>query len=259
MEVASALGGRLARLIGPLTRADRIARSNMERLLPPEAIDEAIAAAWENVGRTFFEYPHLRTIIAEGRIEVVGAEHLQAARDAGQGGVVASGHYSNWEILPLMAHSVGIDLTAMQRPPNNPYVKEILQRCRPSERVRYLAKGREGTRATFEVMRSGGFFGFLMDQRFVRGVKVDFMGSETSVAPTVGLLAQKYNRPIFLARCERLPNVRFRVTVMPPMIADYSLPSAEFQATVAQVAMHTMESWIREQPGQWFWMHRLWR
>ncbi len=259
VEGASALGGGLARLIGPLTRADRIARSNLARLLPAAQIPAVIDGVWDNIGRTLFEYPHLRRIIAEGRIEVVGVEYLQAAKAAGRGGLIASGHFANWEILPLMAADVGIDLTVMQRPPNNPHVQAVVNQCRPNERVTYVEKGRNGSRATFETLEKGGFFGFLMDQRFVRGVKVTFLNSDTWVAPTVGSLAHKFACPIFLCRCERTGPVRFRVTIEPPLAVDYTQSREAFQQHVAQMSMTMMEGWIKQRPSQWFWMHRLWR
>lgn len=260
VDTASAIGGRLARLIGPRTRADRIARQNIARLgLSQETVDWAINAAWDNVGRTFFEYPHLRTIIRENRVELRGREHLINALNAGKGGLLVAGHFSNWEVLPLMAIAGGIRLTAMQRPPNNPFVRDVLARCRPAELVDYIEKGRDGTRITFDVLRNGGFFGFLMDQRYERGIEVNFLDSTIAVAPTVGSLAHKFRCPVLMAQAERLGGVHFRVTVSPPMEVDYDQDRETFQRTVAQKAMSVVEGWIRERPEQWFWMHRLWR
>src|SRR5690242_2935828 len=83
LEVASKFGGWLARTVGPKIPVTRRARRNMARALPElddAAREKAIAEMWENLGRTFAEYPHLDKIwgLKPGaRIEVVGLDRAE--------------------------------------------------------------------------------------------------------------------------------------------------------------------------------------
>src|SRR5579864_313113 len=81
LDAASAVGGFLARTIGPRLGLSRRALKNLRRALPELGEDEArrvIAGMWDNLGRVIAEYAHLgqyRIYAADGRIEMVGAEH----------------------------------------------------------------------------------------------------------------------------------------------------------------------------------------
>ena len=41
-----------------------------------------------------------------------------------------SAHLGNWEIMPILAHQLGLDGAAVVRPPNNPYVADWVARQR---------------------------------------------------------------------------------------------------------------------------------
>src|SRR5919197_1021102 len=65
LDWASAIGGRLARAIGPRLGISKRARINLGRAFPElsEAeIERIIAGMWDNLGRVAAEYPHLSKI-----------------------------------------------------------------------------------------------------------------------------------------------------------------------------------------------------
>src|SRR5882762_4884546 len=56
------LFGRIARLIGPIMREQRISRANLTAAFPeksPEEIDAILASVWDNLGRVGAEFAHL--------------------------------------------------------------------------------------------------------------------------------------------------------------------------------------------------------
>src|SRR6185436_12853774 len=91
LEVASKFGGWIARTFGPKIPVTRRAQRNMARALPEldeAARERAIADMWENLGRTFAEYPHLEKIwgLKPGaRVEVIGLDRAEAAFAKGKG------------------------------------------------------------------------------------------------------------------------------------------------------------------------------
>ena len=70
LDRASALGGALARRIGPSLGISVIARRNLKRAFPglPEIeIEQIVGGMWDNLGRVAAEYPHLREIRVSSR------------------------------------------------------------------------------------------------------------------------------------------------------------------------------------------------
>src|SRR6202043_3133492 len=64
-DCASALGGALARRIGPFLGVSKHARRNISRAFPELSeteIARVVAGMWDNLGRLAAEYPHLRKI-----------------------------------------------------------------------------------------------------------------------------------------------------------------------------------------------------
>ena len=89
LDSASALGGWIGRTVGPRLAASRKVLRNLALALPETSEAERrvlLRGVWDNVARTFAEYPHLPTLIRDydSRVELVGAEHLRAlAADPG--------------------------------------------------------------------------------------------------------------------------------------------------------------------------------
>ena len=74
-DCASALGGVLARRIGPFLGVSKRARRNISRAFPELSeteIARIVASMWDNLGRDTAEYPHLQKICVfepGGRVE----------------------------------------------------------------------------------------------------------------------------------------------------------------------------------------------
>src|SRR3954470_13980312 len=136
LDCASALGGALARRIGPFLGVSKHARRNISRALPELSeteIARVVAGMWDNLGRVAAEYPHLRNIrVFEpgGRVETSGLEHLAAAITAGKPAIIFGGHLGNWEIAALAAGQRGIDVAQIYRAANNPLVDRMVGRLR---------------------------------------------------------------------------------------------------------------------------------
>ena len=140
-DCASALGGALARRIGPSLGVSRHARRNISRAFPefPETeIARVVAGMWDNLGRVVAEYPHLRKICVfepGGPVETHGFEHVDRAVGAGRRMIFFSGHIANWEIGMLAGVQYGISVAQIYRAANNLLMDRMIapaaQRSRP--------------------------------------------------------------------------------------------------------------------------------
>lgn len=264
LDRASALGGWIGRVIGPRLKITDRARRNMSRALPDlsETVRRTlIGDMWEHLGRVIAEYPHLgsfRLYDGDDRVEVVGADHVDRLRDDGIGGLFISGHIGNWEIASLGATQRGMPLVHIYRAANNPWVDRLIERCRQPVGGRHYPKSGRGARNLLSALKDGEHLGMLVDQKYNEGIPVPFFGRDAMTAPTLAEFALRFGVPVVPARVERLTGARFRLTVLPPLeIPDTGDRAADVRAIMTQVNA-LFESWIRERPEQWLWLHRRW-
>ena len=265
LDWASALGGALARMIGPRLGISKRARLNLKTAMPElgdAAIEAIVRGMWDNLGRVVFEYPHLSKItifppeLSDGRVEVRGIEHIEAARVADQRLILVSAHFGNWEIAPLAATQYGLDVALIYRAANNPMVDAMMRSLRP--RGIFIPKGAVASRQAFATLRRGGHLALLADQKMNDGIAVPFFGRDAMTAPALAMLAMRFDCDVLPVRVERLSGARFRLTVYPrlplPKTGDREADTLALMTAVN----HTLEGWIRERPDQWFWLHRRW-
>ncbi len=264
IDRASAVGGWLGRTIGPRLGVTRTAERNLRRAFPER--DEAEIAAivrgmWDNLGRVAAEYVHLGEIQVygdDGRVEVVGVEHVDRLREDGAGGIFFGAHLGNWEITALGAIQNGLPLSLIYRAANNPIVERLLQKIRAPLGGVHYPKGAEGAKELIATLRRDDHLAMLVDQKLNDGIAVPFFGRDAMTAPALAQLALKFRCPIVPARCERLGGARFRLTAYPPMtLPDTGDRHADVAETMRRVNA-LLEEWIRARPEQWLWLHRRW-
>jgi KDO2-lipid IV(A) lauroyltransferase len=264
------LGGWIARHIGPLLPVHRVALGNLRAAFPDKAENEIKALAreaWDNLGRTGGEYPHLKVLFdyddanpdPNGRVEVEGIEHFIALRDDARPGIIFSAHLGNWELPAICAARYGLDATAVFRAPNDPAIAEVVHKVR-SQTMGGLAAARQGAAFAMQaVLERGGHLGMLIDQHFTRGVRVDFFGRPAVTNPILGKFARNFDCPVHGVRVIRLPGHRFRLELTPPIVLPRDDKGEIDVAGAMQAMTSVVEGWVREHPGQWLWMHRRWR
>ncbi|MBN4096549.1 MULTISPECIES: lipid A biosynthesis lauroyl acyltransferase [Methylobacterium] len=266
---STALGAALLRTLGPLLPAHRTAMANLRAAFPDmsEAERKRIALeAWDNLGRTGAEYAHLDSLFdydpaATGdlRTEVAGIEHFYALRDDGRPGLIFSAHLANWELPAICAARFGLDATAVFRPPNNPAAARLVQEVRRRTMGGLAASTPGAVFAMRDVVETGGHLGQLIDQHFTRGVVVEFLGRPCLANPLLAKLARHYDCPVHGVRVVRLPEGRFRLELTPPLDLPRAADGTIDVAGAMQAMTAVVEGWVRENPGQWLWMHRRWR
>jgi KDO2-lipid IV(A) lauroyltransferase len=263
LDWASAIGGALARTIGPRLGISKRARLNLSRAFPELSraeITEIIAGMWDNLGRVAAEYPHLheiRVFEPRGPVETHGLEHIDRAVAAGRRMIIFSGHIANWEIGMLAAVQYGAEVAQIYRAANNPLVDRMIIRFR-SIGGELIPKGMVAARRAIAVLRRGAHLTMLADQKMNDGIPVPFFGRPAMTATALAALALRFDCDVLPARVERLGGARFRLTVFPPL----PLPrSGDHHADVAALMTRvnqTLEEWIRDRPEEWFWVHRRW-
>ena len=264
LDRASRLGGWIGRNIFPLLPPDRIARANLAAAFPEKSLDERNeirGIMWDNLGRVVGEYPHLGRFSPKGEDPRIGYSFppgMTAESLKHQPLIFLSAHLGNWEMMPIIAEQMGFDGAAVVRPPNNPYVADwVARQRRINGPATFIAK-HNAARPMLAQLRSDKSLCMLVDQKLREGIAVPFFGRDAMTTPAPAALALKFGAQIVITSNRRLPGARFHVTVHE--VIDF-IPSGDdtkdIQELTAAVTAR-IERIIREDPGQWLWIHNRW-
>lgn len=263
LEAASNFGGWALKTLGPLTGTHRTVLRNLRIAFPQMAEDDRrrlALAQWEQTGRTFAETGIMdRLTPASGRIDVVGAERLEAIRASGKPVVFVSGHMANIETMAAVLVDSGIPVQVTYRAANNPYVDAQIRAARARYGVKLFApKGGDGARELLAGLARGESVALMNDQKFSEGPEVVFFGQPVNAAPGPSRLALRFGTVLQPMSVVRLPGVRFRVTAHPPIeVTDTGDRQADIARGVQAVTTFVEER-VREHPVDWFWVHKRW-
>ncbi len=261
----SAMGGKLVEWIGPLTSKKHIARKGLETAFPDKSkseIDALIKAQWNNVGRTFAEFPFLHKLDASGesaRIKIIGKEKLLALKDSDTPAVLISGHFANWEVMAMVFSQLGVNVQVTYRQINNPHIDRRVREERGAYGIQLMVpkSGAKGAKQLLEALGKNESVAILNDQKFNQGIAVPFFGVDAMTAPGATRLAITKKVPIIPMSTVR-DKANFTVTVHDPLPIAQVGDKAENIAATVKTINEFMEDRIRENPDQWFWVHRRW-
>jgi KDO2-lipid IV(A) lauroyltransferase len=268
---ASALGAIIFGTVGPLIGTSKRARRNLARAFPdwtPARIEETVRAMWQNLGRTAFELPHLKTLApyqAESPIDVVGAERLNELSVCGRPVIFFSGHMGNWELstMAIRWHPAYADtedkVCLVYRAMNNPLTDAVVLAYRQQFETRNaFAKGASGARQIIDFLKRKGAICLLIDQKMNDGIPVEFFGRPAWTAPAAAQFVLKYNAVLMPVSNVRLEGARFRITFHEPIEFEASGDRLADTTAIMRKCNAFLETCITQHPAQWFWVHRRW-
>jgi KDO2-lipid IV(A) lauroyltransferase len=263
--------GRIAGLIGPKLREQRIGRANLTAAFPektPQEIDAILAGVWDNLGRVGAEFAHIDRIwdfdearFNQGRTLLSQRTHelFHELRLDGKPALIFASHLANWEMPALAAVAHGLDTAILYRRPNIASADRIIGEMRQAKMGTLIPAGRDAPLRLAEALQRGQHVAMLVDQYLTGGVEVTFFGRKTRANPMLARLLRQVECPVHGVRIIRLPDHRFRaeLTEEIPPVRDES-GRIDIQGTT-QAITSVVEGWIREYPEQWLWLHRRWR
>jgi KDO2-lipid IV(A) lauroyltransferase len=259
VDAASALGGLIGRGIGPLLPVSRRARENLRRFLPEADEDQVIRDMWDNLGRTVGEFPHGDLISADPvRMQFMGFEQLLPLQGGKTPALFYSGHIGNWELSYAINLRAGLRVHPVYRNPDNPYLRWLFVSRSRSVDFEMIPKGPVGARLTVKRLARGEMVCMFLDQKMNDGIAVPFFGAPAMTASAFATLALKYQCPVVPFRIVRLNGAHFRCDVLPAIRFERSGDQAEDERRAMIEVNRQLESWIRENPAQWLWLHRRW-
>ncbi len=177
-----------------------------------------------------------------------------------KGMLMVAAHYANFEIMGYMLGLFGYNIYSIARPFDNPFLNRYLYGVREHAGQHIIDK-KGASRLMDQIISEGATLCFIADQDAGRkGVFVDFFGRKASTYKSIALVAMTYNLPIGVGYSRRVGNRFFfeigvNRIIMPEEWADKDDPLTWITAEYTQA----IESFIREDPTQYWWLHRRWK
>jgi KDO2-lipid IV(A) lauroyltransferase len=192
-------------------------------------------------------------------VEFVGAEHIEAARRAGKGALIVTGHFGFWE-LHALAHGLKLGpMAVVARALDNPLLDRTLIDLRSST-GNIVIDRKGGLRRIMRALNANQAVAVLIDQHILTAdaVKVDFLGRPAATTSAVAVLALRTGAAVIPAFSLPLNDGRYRLIYEKPL----ELPSSESPDAVRDLTQRctkVLEKYVRAHPERWLWMHRRWR
>lgn len=257
--------GRLFFLVSPRHRG--IARRNVaaalgDRLAPAEQ-ERVARACFAHLGRIVADATHFPEHLRRPTDEVAvyeGVEHLQAAAALGRGVLVFSGHFGHWEMIAFLQHRLGLPMTMVVSPLENPLYDRFIARLRGLGGNRILAK-RHAARPILKALAHREAIAILIDQnvRGEGGLFIDFFGRAASSTPALATLALRSGAPIVPVFSWFLPDGRLMISYRPALEPRRHGSIEEDVRDLMVRSTALLEEEIRRRPDHWLWMHDRWR
>ena len=263
VDRASALGAWIVGTFGPLVGASERSLRNLRLIYPqmPEKLRRQIAKdVWREVGSTAAEYAHLEEITdpKSKRVRYEGLENIKSYIDSGQPVIVASGHFSNFEVMQIIMARMFKKATSVVRKPNNEIIEEEIERLRSIGGGRRINKGPATAKALVQALEDGDSLAILVDQKLTKGLKARFLGHPAMTPTAAAAFAFRLKRPLFTVHLRRTKGANFVLRVDGPIQAN---PDASRDSEIARLTQEINDrlgEYIHAYPSSWFWLHRRW-
>tara|TARA_B100002051_G_scaffold268485_1_gene298434 strand:- start:38 stop:895 length:858 start_codon:yes stop_codon:yes gene_type:complete len=259
-KASSNLGSFIGQFIGPIFRSKQSIVKNLEKAKINEFnLNQIATKVLGNYGRIFGEYVHLEKFKNDKLkkfISIDGYEHLEGIKKNRSKAVFISGHFNNFELMAMQIEKAGIDLAAIYRPLNNPYLNKTMEKIRKTQICKkQIKKGRSGTREIIKNLNKGTSIALMIDQRVREGEKVPFFNNLASTTTIPAQLIKKYNCELVPIYIERKKKYFFKIYVSKPI----KIKSTKTIKEITLYLNNILEKMILKNIDQWIWTHNRWK
>jgi len=264
--------GAFMRKVGPLFKEHRLGREQLRAAFPEKSdaeIERILGGVWDNLGRIAIEFAHLDEFSVEGfgkpTPDIItyppeSKERHDRMVATGKAAIGFAAHLANWELPGVGARLIGVKSAVLYRRPNIDAIDDVIVKLREPLMGELIATGLDAPVRLARLLQSGVHVGMLADQHYTRGVEVVFFGRRCLANPLVAMLARQTELPIYGMRVVRKPdgNSFWGEVFGPVEPARDADGRIEIRGTT-QAITTVIESWVRQYPEQWLWLHRRWR
>ena len=253
------MGRLVARVIAPIAGYRTRAEANLTHVwpdMPAETVRRIADAVADNAGRTMIEnygVAELRARMADAPLGGAGLAAVEEARATGRPVLFVTGHYGNFEAPRAALVARGYQIGGLYRPMSNPFFNAHYARNMHALSGPVFEQGRRGTMGLIRHIREGGMAVLLFDVYDSAGATFDFLGQPAPTLTSAAEIALKTGALLVPFFGIRGPDgVQFTCVFEAPIEHSDAL-------TMTQEMSRRLEARIKDDPTQWFWIHRRWK
>ena len=259
---ASNLGSIIGKKIGPLFRSNTKIQNNLRNSnigKNHEDRESIIDNMWSNYGRILSEYVYLKNFRKNNLnqfIEIEGLNYLNEVKNNNEQAVFISGHFNNFELMAMEIEKAGINLCAIYRPLNNPFLNIIMENIRKNYICKnQIKKGKSGTRDLLNLFKKNFSVALMIDQRVSEGEDTNLFNRFAKTTTIPSQLVKKYGCSVIPVYIERIRNYHFKLYFKKPLKFDDNLSHQQITLELNKI----LEKMILKNPDQWIWSHDRWK
>jgi len=187
-------------------------------------------------------------------------EKLKQLYDLGNGVILLSAHFGNWEYGALsIALNIEKKIFVVAKAQRNTQVNNWIDKQREKCGNEVIPLG-ISIRNVYSALKEKKIVALVADQRGpAESIKLEFFGRKTSVYTGPAVLSLKTNSPIIYGLTIRQKDLSYKAVFKE--ISRENLPdnNDEKVKVLSERILIYLENVIREYPEQWFWMHKRWK
>jgi KDO2-lipid IV(A) lauroyltransferase len=211
-----------------------------------------------NFGRLIAELANIRAFkdgSGSGRLIAFGA--LGYPFQLRKRAVFVTGHFGNWELLPILLTEKGIPLTIVHTPFGHAVIDRLLMSFRRHTGATYVEKA-NALRTCMATLQRDESIALLVDQRVEAGLSVEFFGRPTTFTRFPARMAVRFTCPIIVVEPIRIGTGAFNVVFHEPIFPRTNL-GAQAEHDLTQRMAKVIEGFIWSHPDQWFCNKTRWK
>ena len=248
------LGRTMSRMASERQRTQ--VRRNLQRVVPdasPSELRDLVRDAYVSYARYWLDSFRLHTMEGEAVVAAAATEglhHIDALRDSGEGGILATGHLGSWDVGAFFTsqRDWGLVVVAEVVEPRRLFERFVELRQHAGIDVIPLVRGGDMIDQLEQRIAEQGQVATLLADRDLtkKGPIVEFFGEPCRLPPGTAALARRTGRPVCAGAFFTQGDNGFFGAVHEPFRVDHL---DVHDGT--QVVAHQLERLIRRAPEQW--------
>ena len=194
-------------------------------------------------------------------VHQTGMEHIDRALEQGKGCIVVASHVGSIDLMgysqAILGYPMNVVVKDIHWKPAQDYIRAVRRRTGVS-----LIAPRNSKDVIRQALADNKIVALIVDQHMAKhqSIVCELFGMLASVSPAPARFAFETGAPVVTAVMYRRGNSRhFDMTVEP---FEMERPYGELDADIRHNTERLnaiIEGWIREDPGQWLWLHKRWK
>ncbi len=221
--------------------------------------------AGKNIVRIFLEVFHANDSCRakiKDNIDIQGEKFLSSALGKGKGVIIASAHLGNFMLMGMKLAEKGYPFNIVVKFPQNFLPVEMLRQLQKKHQQKIIPAVPRSTcvRTILQCLKRNQIVCIVADENKLKnGIFVDFFGHLAATAPGLAFLSLKTGASILPGFMVRQCNNRYKIIINPPLKFPISGNRDNDIFSITSGFTKVIESYVRQYPGQWFWVNNRWK